>query len=135
MKFEGDQLRAILSAQTEPVQVLNAYGRLETTYQNPRAALKVLNHGNYYGIGRKKRIRFIRPDGDEQGVTPWGAEVNLAAPRGARAEIVHKNHTAKDAKRWKARPDKSRTGTIGSVVRLRIGIQHLEADNDSQCLL
>jgi hypothetical protein len=70
MRFEGDQLWAILTAQTEPVQVFNAYGRLETTYQDPRASLKVLSGGNYYGIGQRRRIRFIRPQRFEEAVTP-----------------------------------------------------------------
>jgi hypothetical protein len=121
MVFKGDQLRAILTAQTEPVQVLNAFGRLETTYQNPHAATKMLCRGNYYGIGQKKRIRFIRPEGVEEGVTAWGAELDFNTPKGARAETIHKNRTSKDAKRWKSRPDKSRTGAMGSIVRLRVG--------------
>ena len=128
MIFEGDRLWAILTAQTEPVQVLNAYGRLETTYQDPRAALRVLSGGNYYGIGQKRRIRFIRPTRVEEGVTPWGANLDFSAPKGARAEIITQNHTSKGAKRWKSRPEKSKNGTTGSTVPLHFGNSRREVE-------
>ena len=56
MRFEGDQLRAILAYQVEPVVVRDGFGRTEVEYENPRAALAVLRRGNYYGVGHAKRM-------------------------------------------------------------------------------
>ena len=88
MRFEGDQLRAILAYQTEPVVVRDGFGRPEVEYADPRAALAVLRRGNYYGVGHAKRIRFVQPDSVEDRVVPWGAEVDFGAPCGAGFQYV-----------------------------------------------
>jgi hypothetical protein len=121
MIFRGNELRAILASQTEPVNVRNGYGYIEARYQRPQAALSILRRGDYCGIGHNKRIRFIQPESMEDQVMPWGADLDFSAPKGARAEIVGTNYTQRDAKKWKPRLDKSRTGTAGSMARLRIG--------------
>jgi hypothetical protein len=86
-----------------------------------------LCRGNYYGIGNKKRIRFIQPESIEDRVIPWAAELEFCAPKGVHAEQVNRNRTRTGAKRWKPRPDKSRSGKPGSVSQLRIGPAHTKA--------
>jgi hypothetical protein len=88
MRFEGDQLRAILAYQTDPVVVRDGFGRPEVEYENPRAALSILRRGIYYGVGHRKRIRFIQPDSVEDRVAPWGTEVDFGAPRGAGSHYI-----------------------------------------------
>jgi hypothetical protein len=88
MRFEGDRLRSILSCQTDPVAVRDAFGRLETEYRNPGAALALLNRGDYYGIGSARRIRFVQAASAEGRVVPWGAELDFAAPAGAEAHYI-----------------------------------------------
>jgi|SRR5580704_3316012 hypothetical protein len=88
MRFEGDQLRAILAYQTEPVMVRDGFGRPEVEYENARAALPVLRRGTYYGVGHAKRIHFIQPYSVEDRVIPWGAEVDFGAPCGAGFQYV-----------------------------------------------
>ena len=120
MRFEGDQLRAILAYQIEPVQVRNGFGRIETTYENPKGALSILRRASYYGIGHKKRIRFIQADGVAEQVVPWGAELVSTVPKGACPDRVHSNHTAAGAKQWKAKPERSRSGAAGAIHRIWI---------------
>lgn len=121
MTFKGDKLRRIIMSQTEPIQVRDTFGNIEIEYQRASAALNILLRGRYYGIGSKNRIRFICPESIEDQVIPWAAKLEFRAPKGARAEEVHQNRTPNGAKKWKPRPDKSRTGTTGAV--LRIGIR------------
>jgi len=129
MRFEGDQLRAILAYQTEPVQVRNGYGQREVIYADARAALGILRRANYYGIGHKKRIRFIQADGVAEQIVPWGAEVVNTVPKGACHDRVQSNHTDAGAKRWKAKPERSRSGAAGAIDRIWIG-----RTNTTRCL-
>ena len=121
MIFEGAQLRSIIMFQTKPIQVRDSFGNIEIEYQRARAALTVLCRGRYYGVGNRKWIRFIQPERIEDRVIPWAAELEFGVPKGARPEEIHRNRTRNGALKWKPRPDKSSSGTPGSVSRLRIG--------------
>ena len=121
MRFEGEQLRNILMRQSEPVQVLDRFGRVQIEYRRARAAVSLLRLGEYTGTGSKQRIRFIRAESAGDQVTPWGADIDFAPPKGACADVVQKNHTPPGAKLWKPRPDRSGTGRVGKVVQRRIG--------------
>jgi hypothetical protein len=88
MRFDGDQLRAILAYQSEPVLIRDGFGRPEVEYAHPMAALAILRRGNYHGVGHAKRIRFIQPDSVQDRVIPWGAEADFGAPRGAGFQYI-----------------------------------------------
>ena len=121
MRFEGEQLRNILMRQSAPVQVLDRFGRVQIEYRRPSAAVSLLRLVEYTGTGTKQRIRFIQPESAEEQVTPWGADIDFAPPKGACADVVQKNHTPPGAKLWKPRPDRSGTGRAGKVAQRRIG--------------
>jgi len=119
MRFEGDRLRDILADQSEPVQVRDGYGGFEIEYRDPRAALPLLDRGKYYGVGNKKRIRYVQADGVAERVEPWGTKLDTSAPKGAVAPHITTNVTRKDSKHWKQRPDSVGTGRTGIRSQLR----------------
>lgn len=118
MKFTGDKLRQILERQTEPVQVKDWSGELQ--YRQPRLVIAVMRHQDYYGIGNKRRIRFICAERREEQVVSWGRDLDWSPPKGAIRPSIERNRTSKGAKKWKPRPDNSQTGTAGSVIRIQI---------------
>ena len=81
MRFQGEQLRNILMRQSEPVQVLDRFGRVQIEYRRACAAVGLLRLGEYTGTGTKHRIRFIRAESAEDQVTPWGADIDFAPPK------------------------------------------------------
>ena len=64
MRFDDIKLQAILRRQHDRVEVLDCYGN-ELTSSSPAEALAKVDCGGYYGVGNKRRIRYIRetPEG------------------------------------------------------------------------
>ena len=118
MRYTGSELQMILRRQRDPVEILDANGRRQVVYQDPRRAADLLSRGIYYGVGNAKRIRYIRLESVSIGSVPWGADLDLA-------QISHKppprwgpHRTDKDRLRWAPRPEKANTGTVGGIRRV-----------------
>src|SRR5438477_7168063 len=79
-KFEGAALEGILANQREPVQVRHPRGHLEVEYARARDTIRLIQDGGYFGIGHRKRIRYVQPYSIEARKEPWGKDV-LAGTR------------------------------------------------------
>jgi|GEM_PF-4452826 len=60
MQFQNPQLQQIISGQTENVMVYDFDGFLRGTL-TPKQALRFVAGDCYFGVGHRKRIRYIRP--------------------------------------------------------------------------
>ena len=80
--FEGAQLQSILASQREPVQVCHPKGHVEVQYTRASDAIRLVAQGGYFGVGHRRRIRYIQPYSMEARVEPWCAGFNLSALTG-----------------------------------------------------
>ena len=115
MRYTGSELQMILRRQRDPVEILDANGRCQVVYQDPRRAAALVSRGIYYGVGNAKRIRYMRLKSASIASAPWGADLDLG-------EIAHKppprrgpRDTDRDRLRWAPRPEKAKTGTVGGI--------------------
>lgn len=77
MTIEGAQLVDILSSQSEPVQVRHPKGHVEIQYRRASDAVRLVQDGGYFGIGSRKRIRYVQPYSIEARQEPWGRDLGL----------------------------------------------------------
>jgi hypothetical protein len=60
VQFQNPELRQIISGQTEDVKVYDFDGFLRGAL-TPKQALRFVTGEYYFGVGHRKRIRYIRP--------------------------------------------------------------------------
>jgi hypothetical protein len=77
--FEGDQLEAILASQTEPVQIRHPKGHVEIRYARASDAIPLVRDGGYFGVGHRKRIKYVQPYSIDARKEPWGKDLGLSA--------------------------------------------------------
>lgn len=61
MRIEGDKLLLVIATQDVPVRVMDAAGKLERLFPNPKELLKFVAGGGYFGIGNHRRVSIIQP--------------------------------------------------------------------------
>jgi hypothetical protein len=114
MRFEGEDLKRILLAQRAPV-VIRSLANIEVATESGRVALNRMTRDQpYYGVGHKKRIRFI-------------CLVSGPPARTTRQPAQASTVPASDGLTWDQHADKAHSGQAGVMSRLsfRRGLRQL----------